>query len=285
MSGVAGPWIALCLASAGASPDGGGVTRPESLAGRSSDVERLSSAQAQLRRATVERLKLRSAPPEQLALLRLHAVACLRAVRLYFPESRACVAEASFRAGEILRADGDIEGARAEFEYVRGLGSGVPYRARAGIELGHIERRARRWSHALDHYLGVAAELDTPSRWRDDASIWAGKVHVLRGTFDEGRRLLKHIAASSSDPLERVRAYDEWALSYLPSDDPEASAGVLATCRSELARFAVEETELGARVRDALARMRCIRALVRAIARRNGGDVSALDDDEHVDDD
>ena len=48
----------------------------------------------------------------------------------------------------------------------------------------------------------------------------------------------------------------------------EGAAGVLERCRESLSEVASEESKLGERVRSALASMRCIDELTRAIEKR-----------------
>ncbi len=184
-------------------------------------------------------------------------------------------AEASFRAAEQWRCVGESALALAELEHARRLGAETEFRARAGLEIAHIERRRRRWSPALDRYLEVASDASAAARWREDAAIWAGKTYAALGELEEARRRLVHVAGTALDPLTRIRAFDEWALTYLVHDDVEAAAGALARCREALAEAANEATELGERVRKALSRMRCIPAIERAVAKRHGGEVGS----------
>jgi hypothetical protein len=68
-----------------------------------------------------------------------------------------------------------------------------------------------------------------------------------------------------------VRAYDHLALALIEDDDLEGAAGMLERCRAALSDVALEETQRGERVRNALTRMRAIAELRRAIVRRHEG--------------
>ncbi|MCC7014494.1 MAG: hypothetical protein IT454_18175 [Planctomycetes bacterium] len=249
---------------------------------RVADVPVLASAQEQMRHAAAQSARLRRWPAATLAAERVRVAASWIAVRVRFPLERACVAEASFRAAELLRWSGQIEAAVAELELVRALGVDSSYRWRSCLELAHIERRRRRFERALDLYLSVAGESACGSRLRDDAAIWAGKTYALLGRFDDARRWLRRVAESAFDALDRIRAYDEWIATYVIVDDIEAAAGVLAACRGALEAAALKPTSSGERVRIALRRMRCIALLEQAVARRRAGAVlhSRGDDDE-----
>jgi tetratricopeptide (TPR) repeat protein len=233
------------------------------------EVPRQASARLQLERAAAQRARLRKVERAELAEARRRAARSYVAVRLYFPSERELAAEASFRAAELWRLAGDVERAAAELEHALAGGAGTEFRARAALELGHLERRRRRWSSALDRYFAAAADAESRSHWRDEAALWIGKTYVAMGELEEARRHLARAAGASADPLARARAYDEWALTYV-AGDLEAAAGVLARCRDALADSANEETELGVRLRRALASLRCITAIEREVARRRG---------------
>jgi len=263
------PWIAGVAVLA--APTDRGTQRDSIEATRVlAEVPRLATDRLQLDFARLERSRLRRIAGERLTEARRRVARCYVAVRLYFPESRALAAEASFRAGELLRCAGDTPEALAELERVRVIGEGTDFRARAGIELGHIERRRRNWSKALDRYLAVASDVGTGPHWRDEAAIWAAKTYAAMGEIGEARRHLVRVTEAAIDPLARVRAFDEWALTYVVTGDVEAALGVLARGRESVAESAREETELGDRIRRALARMRCIRAIERSIESRRG---------------
>ncbi|HUR28541.1 MAG TPA: hypothetical protein VM509_10165, partial [Planctomycetota bacterium] len=177
--------------------------------------------------------------------------------------------EAAFRAGELLRTQGDLASAQAEFEQVRGLEVRSPFRARAGIELGHLQRRAKKEAGALKFYLAVVGDpLSEPAR-RDEAALWAGRVYAELGKLDEARRQWEAVAQRAEDPLQKIDAWDELALDLVDGGDLEGAAGWIARARETLSEVALEETAQGERVRNALERMRAIRKLERAVAARD----------------
>jgi tetratricopeptide (TPR) repeat protein len=203
--------------------------------------------------------------------LRRRVVEAYRAVRQGFPAEKAAVAEASFRAGELLRSSGSAGEARAEFELARAAGAGTPFRARAGLELGHLARRAELHEDALARYREVLSDEDCPAQQRDQAWLWAGRACAELGRAAEARELLRRAAERAQDPCDRVEAYDALALAWIAAGDLEAAAGELARCREALRDAALEATPSGARVRSALVNLRAVERLKRAIASRRAG--------------
>lgn len=232
-------------------------------------IRRLESARAQLDFARRHKLAFRRAVEEERGFLRTRAVEAYRAVRVYHPEEPATCAEAAFRAGEILRAAGSFDEALAEFAWARARGVG-PFRVRAQLEIGHIQRRVGRPSEALDAYLAVVADANASAGLRDEALLWAGRVRADEGRNDDARRMWERVAEAGEDPVDRIRAYDYLALLWVVAGDPEAAAGVLDRCRRALSDVALEETKRGERVRKALVRMRVVEALQRAVENRIG---------------
>ena len=243
--------------------------RMQSPPSASPQLPKLESAAIQLEHATKLKSSLRGAKDEARKSLALEVVAAYRAVRQYWPESMEVCAEAAFRAGELLRSSGDLTGALTEFEFVRGGNVRTPFRARAGLELGHLQRRGKHAEPALDAYLAVVADpLSEPAR-RDEAALWAGRVYSELGKLDEARRQWEAVAQRAEDSLQRVDAWDELALAAVDGGDFEGAAGWIAHAREGLADVALEETVQGERVRNALERMRAVRRLERAIAARD----------------
>ena len=199
---------------------------------------------------------------------RAAAVRAYRAVRELFPAEAPVCAEAAFRAGELLRSSGDNGAAVTEFRYAREHGGETPFRVRALLEIGHVERRAQRFQEALTAYEGVSTDAAATPGQKDDASLWAGTVYAELGRPDDARRAWTRVAESAEDPLDRVRAYDQLALAAVGRGDLEGAAGLLERCREALADSAAEETKLGERVRNAVADMRAHDAVQRAVAKR-----------------
>jgi tetratricopeptide (TPR) repeat protein len=253
---------------AAAGPDAGRSTR-EAASGIEDPLPKLESAEAELARAAGLKLALRGTSDGARQAARDAAVRAYRAVREHFPGDAPACAEAAFRAGELLRAAEDVAGARSEFVLARERGAGTPFRVRAMLELGHVERRARNHADALSAYESVIAEADAPRRARDDASLWLGRVYLELDRTADARRAWQRVADGGEDPLDRVRAYDYLAAVRVTEGDLDGAAEILKSCRSALADVAAEETALGERVRTALLAMRATEELERAIAARD----------------
>lgn len=231
-------------------------------------VPRLESSAAQLAHAAACKTAMRGKAGAALESARKAAIEAYRAVREHFAaDARAC-AEASFRAGELLRASSDSAGALAEFQLARERGADTPFRVRAVLEIGHIHRRGRKHAETLTAYESVLVDPGATPSQRDDASYWIGQVHLVEGRIEDARRAWKRVAEEGEDPLDRIRAWDCIALTFVASGDLEGAAGVVERCREALSEVSAEETRLGERVRDALSTMRVLDDLQRAVQER-----------------
>ena len=146
-------------------------------------------AGAQLAYATRAKRSLRGTRGERRDQARTMVVEAYRAVRVYFPEARSTGAMAAFRAAELLRSGRLLRASRAEFEQAWLLGRGVRIGARAGLELGHLERRRRRLNDALAWYEDVESLGPDFAEERDLAAYWTGRVHGRMGRVDDQLRL------------------------------------------------------------------------------------------------
>lgn len=184
-----------------------------------------------------------------------------------FAELPEVTAEASFRAGEILRAAACEERAREAFLWARDRGGGE-FALRAVLELAHLDRRSGSFESALVGYARVQESAGS-ARWVDEARYWAGRTCVELGRTREACGYLRRAAESAADPADRVRAYDAWMSVYLAEPDLEAAAGVLHAARQALASQCAERTEVGVRTRRAFDSMRSPARLVEALAERH----------------
>jgi len=232
------------------------------------EVPRQADAPAQLEYASKQKHLLRGRTGEPRRRARQDAIEAYRAVRHYFPRDRTVGAEASFRAGELFRSAGEQQEALAEFARAESSGGRTVFRARAGLEIAHLHRRGLRLMEALAAYERVMGRQGADRAYRDEATHWAGRVHQELGRTADARRLWERVAREGADPLDRIRAFDAWALSLLEEQDLEGAAGVLELCRSALRDVSLEETRLGTKVRASLERMRSVDRLVRAIQAR-----------------
>jgi len=233
-------------------------------------VPRMGSAGAQLDHARGLKATLhRRSDPEDREFWRRLAVEAYQAVRHYHPQERGLGAEASFRAGELLRAAGREIESIDEFRQAVRLGRDTEFRARARLEIGHVRRRRDEARLALDAYLEVASDASAAARHRDDAWLWAGRLWCAQGRVEDARRAWRGVADDGADPLDRVLAHDLIAVSWIEhEEDLEAAAGVLEECRRALSAPSLEETRSGERVRNALLRMRVVPLLKERVARR-----------------
>jgi tetratricopeptide (TPR) repeat protein len=254
----------LAPASSGLAP----TPRQEPVPSKT-EVPKLETVALQVQHAAKLKAALRGFRDGERKSREAAVVAAYRAVRRHFPEAAEACAESAFRAGELLRASGDSAGARAEFRYVRDRAPRTAFHARAGIELGHLARKSRQPSEALDLYLAVADDPKSEPARRDEAALWAGRVYAEQQQPDEARRRWEGVAQRAEDPLQRIDAWDELALALVDAGDLEGAAGWIARARETLADAALEETAQGERVRGALERMRAIRRLERAVAERD----------------
>jgi tetratricopeptide (TPR) repeat protein len=234
-------------------------------------VKKCENAEAQLKLATELRNALRGLEGAERDAARARALAACRALRQYFPNEGWACAEAAFRAGELLRGAGDLEGAAAEFQAAREQKGESPFRVRALLELGHLQRKAKALDKALASYEAVLGDQGATPGQRDDALLWAGSVyHGLQRPAD-ARRVWQRVADSGEDPLDRIRAFDRIASLLVESGDLEGAAGTLERCKEVLAGPAAEETRTGERVRSALQNMRAVEELQRAVERKQSG--------------
>jgi len=272
-SAIAGPVLSLLLTAAASAqmPAAEAPAAPRDAFPREEAVPKLENAAAQLAHATSLRSALRGKEGDARASARRAAIAAYQAVREYFGgDARAC-SEAAFRAGELLRSADDTPGALAQFEAARERAGDSPFRVRAGLEIGHIHRRAQDHEKALAAYEAVLADATATPGQRDDASYWAGHVYAASKRVEDARRTWQRVADGAEDPLDRIRAWDCIASSYVDAGDLEAAAGALERCREAMAESSAEETRLGERVRNALASMRAVDDLQRAVDKRDKG--------------
>jgi len=268
---------ALLLYSVPAAAGGGPGNRPAAEGQRDPPpaleprgVPHLASVPAQLAYARRAKAAMTGTEGRERMRRRWDAARAFVAVRSYFPGEPCAGAEATFRAAELLRGGGDLEQALRELGLARDLCTAGPFHARGVLEIGHLQRRLGRAREALDAYEELYAGDGVPRAVRDEATLWAGRVHQQAGRTEEARRLWERAAREAEDPVQRVRAYDELALVLIERGDLEGAAGMLERSRRALHEVAQERTPLGERVRGALGRMRAIAALRHSVERRRG---------------
>ncbi|MDP6956854.1 MAG: hypothetical protein QF599_12865 [Planctomycetota bacterium] len=234
-------------------------------------VPQLETAAAQLGHASAVKQSMRGTEEPERSKIRARAVTAYQAVLDYFPADGASCAEAAFRAGELQRAGGDLDGALAAFIRSRQQGAETVFKARSGLEIGHIHRRADSTEKALAAYDDVISDTTAAPGYRDEARLWAGRVWHAKSESSgrlEALRLWEQVAQHGDDPMDKIRAFDYLALDLIDATDLEGAAGMLERCRETLTSVAEEETRLGERVRKSLTRMRAVNALQRAVEKR-----------------
>lgn len=253
----------VLLAAGGALSDG-------SSGPSTADKPRPAQGSAQRAFALAEQLQraARAAPPRERRTAQRAAAEAFRAVREAPDAGAELVARATLEAAELLLAAQDSSAARAELLRATRSEVPAPWRCRAWLQLGALERRGERWPQARDAFLRAAQIDGAPAEMREDAACAAARAHFELSEFEAGRRLLRAVAEDSRDVFTSIRAYDAWAASFVRVRDLEAAAGVLELCRAATRALAFEETPRGERVRIALERMRVIGALERAVAER-----------------
>ncbi len=239
----------------------GAIAPTNAVARTRGDVPRLESAEAQFKHAGDLRTQARKAKGAERTSADKAAALAFHAVREYFPDSKALAAEASFRAGELLRAAGDDNGAASEFRASREVGGKTSFKARAGIELGHLARRTHDLEAALKEFQSVADDEEAEKRYRDDAALWAARATGDLGHVADARKRWEALTTGAESPVDRIEAFDDLATSFVESGELDAASGIIDRCRTALADVAAEQTPLGERTRNALARMRSVRRL------------------------
>ena len=247
-------------------------------------VPQLETAAEQLKHAGSIKQSMRGLVDEERSAVRSRAVAAYQAVLDFFPGESATCAEAAFRAGELMRAGGAIDGALASFTNARQRGGGTVFKARSGLEIGHIHRRGDDSKAALDAYGGVMEDVNALPGYRDEGRLWAGRVwHDNKGRA-QALRLWEQVAQHGEDHMDRIRAFDYLALDLIEGQDLEGAAGMLERCREALASVSEEETRLGERLRKSLTRMRAVRALQKAVEQREQDAREALNEEQSSED-
>jgi hypothetical protein len=251
-------FLLLSQSSGDVTPRGGDVPPRTALDSR---VPRMANAEDQLVYARRLKREMNAHGEGELAARRRLAVEAYRAVRLFHSEARLLGVEAAFRAGELLRSAGDEAGALCEFRWAQREGVESEFRAPGSRSDTCTGAGRYRGSQA---YLDVAG---TPPRaGATRGRLVLGRHGVARARPWRTRVAWRRVAGHGTDPLARITAFDELGLSYLMGR-LEGAAGVLDQCLRALSASALEETEQGERVENALLRMRVVEELSRALAR------------------
>jgi tetratricopeptide (TPR) repeat protein len=272
---------------AGARDDGSGSTAPKRAP--SKGVEKAPDAKQQLKRADEARRLVRGKGEERRAAVE-QALASYNAVLEYYPEAKHEVSMGLFRIAELKRSLGLLDDAREAFRKVVELGADRKLSARALFESAHIYRKSREFGKALEMYRKTAVEFNDVASTRDDSLYWIGTLHMQNKDYEKARESWRAVAERGADALDRVRAFDRIAGSFLKQGKTDTATQTIQEAKQALHEAASEPSSHGARVKKALDRMTTIRAIERlkntkdGKATGGGAPPEAPEDDEDDDD-
>jgi len=265
-------WIGLgltWLAATSCGGDAAATTGPvEGYASRAGEDHHQDAvlAQGALEKAKAKKALLAGARGSHAASLRRLAVKAFRAVAKRYPSSGEVAAEASFRAGELLRAGGDEREALNEFLRAADTARGGSFVPRALLEAAHVERRAEHFDKALELYARTMSAREADAHARDLAALWSAKTRLEMGDLDEAERELRALVVRVRDPIDRLRSYDELILILARSGRIAAAVGHFAEAKRSVSFESREQTARGERVRNTLENMRALDVMRKAIA-------------------
>ena len=228
----------------------------------------VDAASRALDRARAKKQALLGERGDTLDKLRAEAVAAYVRVHERWPKSGATASEAAFRAGELLRAGGDPDAALEQLRIATQLKNPGEFAARALYEIGHIQRREGHTEPALTAFEELVATGPADAHLRDMAAVWYAKVLAETGQPADAERVLRRLIKTATEPVDRIRAFDELILLVVARGELEGATGWLGECKLSVRATANELTDEGRRVTRALERMRGLTALQKAIKTR-----------------
>jgi len=194
---------------------------------------------------------------EKLAALVRAATEYERVARALADE-RAAAAEASFRAGEIWRTVRHEEDARRCFTAATAeAGSAPGFAARAWMELGHLERRQKRFDGALRAYGCVLAITPEQRRECVRALTWRGKTQIEQKNEKDGHATLLAVGERYPDfPLDDIRSVDLVAVDWIKAGRVAEARDLVNDCIERHDDSDDPEDESEPAIRKALERMK-----------------------------
>lgn len=155
------------------------------------------------------------------------------AARLYSKDYRGAVegplaAEAAFRHARVLARLGRDGEARGAYLRATELTHEPRMLARARLELAHAARRSGDRVAALDLYLEVVFDAQTPVDLLGDAWEWRGKIQSELAETRLAEISFRAWLACAQTLSEEIRACDRLACLYLDLDHPERARAALA---------------------------------------------------------
>ncbi len=179
-------------------------------------------------------------------------------------EDEALAAEASWRAGELWRTLKREEEAQRCFEQTTSYAAAAPRSAaRAWLELGHADRRAKRFDAARRNYQRVLALVPEQRRESAQALSWQGKVARAEGQTAQGHALL--LAVGTRYPefrLDDIKNVDLVACDWIEANRPAEARALIADCLVRHSEPDDGDEEVDASVRRALDKMKARKLLL-----------------------
>ncbi len=241
-----------------------------------------ADAKAQLRKADEARRAIRGKGVARREGAEI-AAAAYEAVLSHFPDAKSETSTAAFRLGELRRQLGDLEAAKKAFAQVVAIGGDRRLSARAVLETAHVLRRAKELGKAMDAYRRVATDFADEAPTRDDALYWIGSLHAQAKDLGKAREAWQAVADRGADPLDRVRAFDRIARTWIQQDDLKEAARTIEAAKLALHDVAADPSTRGARVRKALDRMKAVRDLERRQGKPEAGKDAGDEDADEID--
>jgi tetratricopeptide (TPR) repeat protein len=232
-----------------------------------------AKAPKEARAALSAAAKLRQVPKEADGTARSEALekalAAYAEVERRFSNSPVAVAEAAFRRGEILYRLTRNREAVAAFEQSART-EPVTFGARALLEAGHVLRRQKLISEAIDSYRRGSKTGD--GRYADRARLWLGKALVEAGRVPEARREWQEMGGDAkADARVRIQAFDELAMSYVRDKQVDQAQKILAEAEEALRTETTGEGKEAVALKQSLEKMRARKSLAKAAAAKPGG--------------
>lgn len=182
----------------------------------------------------------------------------------------ALAAEASFRAGELWRTLKREEEAQRCFERATKQVAAAPrVGARAWLELGHAQRRAKQFDAAERHYQRVLAIVPEQRRESALALGWQGKVLLAKGEAAQGHALLLAVGARYPEfRTDDIRHVDQVACDWIEANRRAEARTLVDDCLARHAEPDEGDEEVDAAVRRALDKMKSRKLLLDPAAKQ-----------------
>ncbi len=261
--------VSLVWAKAGVAAGAAEFQQPGPASSLSEPVPKQESAEVQLLLATDAHQAARGRKGPRRQQLLHEAIEYYQAVGRWWPGESSEVSVAAFRRGEIHRSLDEAGRARGAFEEV--IESASPssdLHIRAILEVGHIDRRDRRWSDAARHYRRAAACEEASLRFRNDAREWLLKVHLQTMSWGSAEQTARQWLKDCEGPAEEVQVTDYLIRALIGARQLRLARTRLQELHARMEVLSEAPTKEGSRVKRALGQMKAPAALV--LARQNG---------------